>query len=226
MSKVSGGPTQCYCLEEVCLVHRHRGNILLLRCSLQVLDAVVKNCGKTVHDEVITMALMEELRDMAKKSPEEVRNRVLEVIQCWAHGFRDKPQYRIVQDTVNLMKLEGYKFPAMKAADALFVAESAPEWQEGDCCHRCRTNFNITNRKHHCRNCGQIFCNKCWGKSGFAQVSDEKEVRVCDTCYDLLNQSARISLVEALKAKENDLPAEYLSSPLAKVRCLRVYSCL
>ncbi|GAU95728.1 hypothetical protein RvY_07301 [Ramazzottius varieornatus] len=185
--------------------------------ALQVLDAVVKNCGKTVHDEVITMALMEELRDMAKKSPEEVRNRVLEVIQCWAHGFRDKPQYRIVQDTVNLMKLEGYKFPAMKAADALFVAESAPEWQEGDCCHRCRTNFNIANRKHHCRNCGQIFCNKCSGKvSALPKFGIEKEVRVCDTCHDLLNQSARISLVEALKAKENELPAEYLNSPLAK----------
>jgi hepatocyte growth factor-regulated tyrosine kinase substrate len=35
--------------------------------ALQVLDAVVKNCGKPVHDEVITMPFMEELRDLAKR---------------------------------------------------------------------------------------------------------------------------------------------------------------
>lgn len=95
--------------------------------ALQVMDAVVKNCGKPVHDEAISMQFMEELVNMAKKGPENVRNRILEIIQCWAHGFRDKPQYRIVQDTVNVMKMDGYKFPAMKEADALFVAESAPD---------------------------------------------------------------------------------------------------
>lgn len=28
-------------------------------------------------------------------------------------------------------------------------------------CYNCGTKFNIINRKHHCRNCGKIFCFKC-----------------------------------------------------------------
>ncbi|OQV17152.1 Hepatocyte growth factor-regulated tyrosine kinase substrate [Hypsibius exemplaris] len=187
--------------------------------ALQVLDAVVKNCGKPVHDEVITMSFMEELKDMAKRGPDEVRNRVLEVIQCWAHGFRDKPQYRVAQDTVNLMKLEGYKFPAMREADALFVAESAPDWVDGDCCHRCRVDFSLTNRKHHCRNCGQIFCSKCSSKvSVLPHYGIEKEVRVCDPCHDTINlpKPGSSSGTGSAAGKESDLPAEYLASALSK----------
>lgn len=45
--------------------------------TLQLLDAVVKNCGKPVHDEVITTLFMEDLETIAKKGPEDVRNRVL-----------------------------------------------------------------------------------------------------------------------------------------------------
>lgn len=151
-----------------------------------------------------------------------MRNRVLEVIQCWAHGFRDKPQYRIAQDTVNLMKLEGYKFPAMREADALFVAESAPDWLEGECCHRCRSDFSLTNRKHHCRNCGQIFCSKCSGKvSALPHFGIEKEVRVCDSCFDSINapkQAAGAAAATVALARDgNELPVEYLNSPLSKV---------
>lgn len=29
-----------------------------------------------------------------------------------------------------------------------------------DSCTACRTKFSLTERRHHCRNCGQLFCAK------------------------------------------------------------------
>ena len=31
-------------------------------------------------------------------------------------------------------------------------------------CYHCQERFNFINRKHHCRNCGKIFCHKCSDK--------------------------------------------------------------
>ena len=44
----------------------------------------------------------------------------------------------LFQETLNLMKAEGWKFPAVREAEAMFEADTAPEWAEGDVCNRCR----------------------------------------------------------------------------------------
>jgi len=38
---------------------------------------------------------------------EPVKGKLLELIQVWSHAFRNEPRYKVVQDTFNLMKLEG-----------------------------------------------------------------------------------------------------------------------
>lgn len=162
--------------------------------GLQVLESCVKNCGSPVHQEVSTRAFMEELRELAKITPnDDIKNRILELIQTWAHAFRNEPNYRAVQDIVSLMKMEGFKFPVLKESDAMFAADAAPEWADGDCCHRCRVQFTVMQRKHHCRNCGQIFCNKCSSRNApIPRYGIEKEVRICESCWDKLNRSATV----------------------------------
>lgn len=49
-------------------------------------------------------------------------------------------------------------------------------------CKSCSKEFNITRRKHHCRNCGEIFCNSCSDNTTLLP-SSAKPVRVCDECY-------------------------------------------
>ncbi|GLV31974.1 uncharacterized protein CBL_07734 [Carabus blaptoides fortunei] len=49
-------------------------------------------------------------------------------------------------------------------------------------CKSCRKEFNITRRRHHCRNCGDIFCNSC-SDNTMALPSSAKPVRVCDECH-------------------------------------------
>jgi hepatocyte growth factor-regulated tyrosine kinase substrate len=120
---------------------------------------------------------------------------------------------------MNILKTEGYKFPEMKdVSDKLFVSDVAPEWVEGEVCHRCRVAFSLVQRKHHCRNCGQVFCGQCSSKtSTLPKFGIEKEVRVCDGCYDQVQKppSAQVT-IPGIKKEEDELPAEYLSSSLAQ----------
>uniref|UniRef100_A0AAY5KYR7 VHS domain-containing protein n=1 Tax=Esox lucius TaxID=8010 RepID=A0AAY5KYR7_ESOLU len=92
--------------------------------ALEVLESVVKNCGQTVHDEVASKTTMEELKELLKKQTEpNVRNKILYLIQAWAHAFRNEPKYKVVQDTYQIMKVEGHVFPEFKESDAMFAAE-------------------------------------------------------------------------------------------------------
>ncbi|XP_036701293.1 RUN and FYVE domain-containing protein 1 isoform X1 [Balaenoptera musculus] len=54
-------------------------------------------------------------------------------------------------------------------------------------CKQCEKEFSISRRKHHCRNCGHIFCNTC-SSNELALPSYPKPVRVCDSCHTLLLQ--------------------------------------
>lgn len=121
-----------------------------------------------------------------------VREEMLRLVQAWAHAFRNEPAYRAVAEEMRVMKHEGFQFPVLKESDAMFDASTAPQWADGEVCHRCRAGFTVVMRKHHCRNCGQVFCGKCTTKSStIPKYGIEKEVRVCDVCYDKLNKKEK-----------------------------------
>lgn len=54
-------------------------------------------------------------------------------------------------------------------------------------CKQCQKEFSISRRKHHCRNCGDIYCSNC-SSNELALPSYPKPVRVCDVCHSLLLQ--------------------------------------
>lgn len=170
--------------------------------ALLTLESIVKNCGSGVHDEVASKAFCEMLRDLVKTTQHEnLKSKILELIQAWAFAFRNNPKYRAVQDTVNILKAEGHKFPALKESDAMFSADTAPEWADGEVCHRCRTAFTLMVRRHHCRACGQVFCQQCSAKtSTLPKFGIEKEVRVCDACFDKVSRppssSTKLEIVD------------------------------
>ncbi|VVC43417.1 Hypothetical protein CINCED_3A019870 [Cinara cedri] len=180
--------------------------------SLLVLECCVKNCGQLVHDEVGTKPFMEQMREIIKTTPHEnVKNKLLELLQTWAFAFRTILKYCAVQDTVNIMKAEGYTFPALKESDAMFSSDVAPGWEDSDCCHRCRVKFGMVQRKHHCRACGQVFCAQCSSRScTLPKFGIEKPVRVCEACFEKSQKPNQMN------KGSDDLPIEYLTSSLAQ----------
>ncbi|XP_064458494.1 RUN and FYVE domain-containing protein 2-like [Ornithodoros turicata] len=54
-------------------------------------------------------------------------------------------------------------------------------------CRQCNKPFSVARRKHHCRSCGEIFCNAC-SDNTMPLPSSAKPVRVCDGCHTVLLQ--------------------------------------
>ncbi|XP_033236293.1 hepatocyte growth factor-regulated tyrosine kinase substrate isoform X2 [Drosophila pseudoobscura] len=195
--------------------------------SLLVLESIVKNCGAPVHEEVFTKENCEMFSSFLETTPHEnVRQKMLELVQTWANAFRSSDKYQSIKDTMTILKAKGHTFPEMKEADAMFTADTAPNWSDGKVCHRCRVEFTFTNRKHHCRNCGQVFCGQCTAKQcPLPKYGIEKEVRVCDGCFAALLRPAGSgsggvgvagSSKPGARPADSDLPAEYLNSSLSQ----------
>ncbi|XP_037090495.1 rabankyrin-5-like [Pollicipes pollicipes] len=66
-----------------------------------------------------------------------------------------------------------------------------PGWCDGDYCMECSTKFGIATRKHHCRHCGRLLCNRCSDRQlPIVKYNINKPIRVCDTCSDVLTLGA------------------------------------
>jgi len=54
-------------------------------------------------------------------------------------------------------------------------------------CTQCCSQFTIIRRRHHCRNCGQIYCNNCSNNfMPLVRYGYIKPVRVCNRCHQQL----------------------------------------
>lgn len=67
------------------------------------------------------------------------------------------------------------------------VQLSPPAWipdQKAPRCMSCNTPFTAFRRRHHCRNCGGVFCGVCSNNSTpLPKYGLTKAVRVCRSCY-------------------------------------------
>tara|TARA_B110000208_G_scaffold189674_2_gene251757 strand:- start:480 stop:2723 length:2244 start_codon:yes stop_codon:yes gene_type:complete len=79
-------------------------------------------------------------------------------------------------------------------------------------CYNCKQQFTIMNRKHHCRNCGNIFCHKCSDyyinipdnikssennnyldyKVYINYVTNNTQKKVCKICYNYIGELIKL----------------------------------
>eukprot|EP00960_Hanusia_phi_P043430 756044-Hanusia_phi.AAC.2 len=67
-------------------------------------------------------------------------------------------------------------------------------------CNKCQMGFNLMRRKHHCRRCGHVFCDKC--RRVKLETDSPTRQRVCDTCFELLQTSPSTESTGASVRKE------------------------
>uniref|UniRef100_A0A1I7TIE6 FYVE-type domain-containing protein n=2 Tax=Caenorhabditis tropicalis TaxID=1561998 RepID=A0A1I7TIE6_9PELO len=100
------------------------------------------------------------------------------------------PVYEVVNAQVANSQTEGEE-TGVEAQETLplpaFMVYPGVRWvPDEDCeqCTACSMPFNFVRRRHHCRNCGRIFCHKCSCNSiSIPEHGYDRKVRVCNLCY-------------------------------------------
>jgi len=67
-------------------------------------------------------------------------------------------------------------------------------------CDGCRAAFSAFRRKHHCRRCGNIFCNNCAPK---VFLVTGKAVRICEGCNKSIDGDTAEAIEDALEGTHN-----------------------
>lgn len=172
------------------LCHKN-SNVHLL--TLQLMDFCAKNGGSHFLTELSSPSFTQFLHEYIK-SPQchfQVREKGLICIQLWGLGFASKPELQSMVKLYEALKSEGFSFPKEPDISSdFFESQTPPDWGDSDVCMRCRSSFTLTNRKHHCRQCGETYCNSCSSNTKpLPHLGIAKPVRVCDGCYERSSKS-------------------------------------
>ncbi|KAK6481951.1 RUN and FYVE domain-containing protein 2-like isoform X1 [Huso huso] len=108
---------------------------------------------------------------------------------------------RICEEQEQALQELGYKLSESKMKiediqEANKALQGGQVWlkdKDATHCKLCEKEFSISRRKHHCRNCGEIFCNTC-SDNDLPLPASPKPVRVCDTCHAMLLQRCSSNL--------------------------------
>eukprot|EP00755_Sulcionema_specki_P020959 Sspe_Gene.12857::Locus_4405_Transcript_1_1_Confidence_1.000_Length_878::g.12857::m.12857/K07208/RHEB; Ras homolog enriched in brain len=90
-------------------------------------------------------------------------------------------------------------------------AKQRPIWrrdEEATHCEDCSAEFSFFNRRHHCRHCGEVFCNKCSSERRVLRPEmgyDKEAQRVCRSCAKQIDAGVAAATLNEPERRESVL---------------------
>ncbi|GAB2219222.1 hypothetical protein Droror1_Dr00006854 [Drosera rotundifolia] len=81
-------------------------------------------------------------------------------------------------------------------------------------CYECDSPFTFLNRRHHCRLCGRLFCDRCANR--YIESSESGRVRVCNFCYERAEEEG---LVRVIGGEGRESPSSPSVASLVSMSC-------
>ncbi|CAM0906416.1 unnamed protein product [Alopecurus aequalis] len=129
------------------------------------------------------------------KSSSYTSNTLLDTVTAATVQFKEIGEDARANGTVDAGKSSIQSNEKKKGFDWMFakpVDEVKDHWVPDEAakkCQSCAGDFSHFNRRHHCRNCGEIFCDKCsQGRIALTAEDNAPLVRVCDRCMAEVSQ--------------------------------------
>eukprot|EP00756_Hemistasia_phaeocysticola_P005296 Hpha_TRINITY_DN13261_c0_g1::TRINITY_DN13261_c0_g1_i1::g.154974::m.154974 len=150
--------------------------------SAEELDYVVRKLRKTAERR--PPMLVPSAREVHEPFGESVARSTETLRQCTSCGHRQKAGWlRISCEKCGAGCWKSLEVPATQKTEHVWKPH------EGiNCCEGCGEGFVgvLTTGKHHCRECGGVFCGKCCPEQRMVVEGYGKELqRGCDACYTL-----------------------------------------
>lgn len=182
--------------------------VYMVKMNVDILFSMGSNavgqCGQGKRLKVLRPTPVPELRNASSDSPiVEVRCGAFHTLirssngEVYATGSNKYGQCgRDPRQVEQLDEFRAVEFLKDKVARSLccggenssvLTARAWVEDSEATECMACKAPFTFVNRKHHCRNCGGIFCGACSSKKiAILRIQVTEPVRVCNNCYTML----------------------------------------
>lgn len=194
----------------------------LLSSTLKLIDLCVKNSGGHFVAEINTKEFVDYLVDFILKVHYDVKtyqvysneskfgvgNQILKLIKEWTLYFKNQDS-NYLERQYNTLLRQGYEFPAVdplivNSASNFIESDAPPDWTDGKECAICYTPFSVMNRKHHCRACGNVFCQTHSSNNiPLNSLGIMQPVRVCDDCYQIHKSRNSASKLGGLERRKD-----------------------
>jgi len=145
----------------------------------QILQIKEESDQKNQQEELEKQRLQNELEKFRAKINIEIETKT--ALQNQNHEL-EQTVTQLHQTLDNLRTKNSQSFPKARAVP-LWVPD-----RFSDSCAQCDSFFSFLRRRHHCRQCGGIYCGECSNNSAVIPSSfyGNTHVRLCNSCYKMI----------------------------------------